>query len=125
MASIVRALSMTFVLATSGLVVAGCAGDGSGNIFSTGSLGTSGTSAAAESKIDPACTTLSAQIDTLKGVADKVAQAAVKKYKMTTADLAKADQLNKANADFQAKCSSLTPKSAMAVSAPGRSTSTQ
>jgi hypothetical protein len=118
---------MTFVLAASGLVVTGCAGDGSGNIFSTGSVGTSGTTAAAESKIDPACTTLSAQIDTLRkeGVADKVAQAAVKKYKMTTADLAKADQLNKANADFQAKCSSLSAKSAMAVSSPGRSTSTQ
>jgi hypothetical protein len=124
MASIVRTLGMTFILATSGLAITGCAGDGSGNIFSTGSLGTS---AAAEPKADPICTTLAAQIDTLRkeGVADKIAQAAVKKYKMTTADLAKADQLNKANADFQAKCSSFPPKSAMADSAPAKSASTQ
>jgi hypothetical protein len=123
MASIVRTLGMTFILATSGLVVTGCAGDGSGNIFSTASLGT----AAAEAKVDPICTTLAAQIDTLRkeGVADKIAQAAVKKYKMTTADLAKADQLNKANADFQAKCSSVPPKSAMADSAPAKSASAQ
>lgn len=63
-------------------------------------------------KVDPACITLTAQIDTLRkdGIAEKIEKAANKKYRMTPLDLAKADQLNKANADFQARCSTLTPK---------------
>jgi hypothetical protein len=43
-------------------------------------------------------------------VADKIEKAAVKKYKMTNADLAKADQLTKANAEFQLRCSTITPR---------------
>jgi hypothetical protein len=68
-------------------------------------------------KVDPACTTLVSQIDGLKkdGVADKVAQAAAKKYKMNAADLTKADQLNKANGEFQAKCAA-GPKPAQTAS---------
>lgn len=63
-------------------------------------------------KVDPACVTLTAQIDALRkdGVQEKIEKAAAKKYKMTALDLAKADQLNKANADFQARCSTLAPR---------------
>ena len=88
-----------------GLALAGCAESGlSGSNLTTASVG-----ATATAKADPACTPLSQQINALRseGIADKVAKASAKKYKMTTADLAKADQLNKANADFQAKCSTL------------------
>lgn len=74
-------------------------------------------------KTDPACMTLASQIDGLKkeGIADKVAQASVKKYKMTTADLAKADQLNRTNTEFQSKCSTVKPAqtaSAAPIAAP-------
>jgi hypothetical protein len=92
-------------------LLAGCAEDSS--LFS----GTSNLTTASISdsqKADPACISLASQIDTLKkeGVADKVAQASIKKYKLTPADLTKADQLNRSNAEFQAKCSSVKPGAA-------------
>jgi hypothetical protein len=109
MSFLLRASSQAVVLA--GVVLAGCAGEGNDNIFTTGALGTEQT-AAAEPKVDPACVTLAARIDGLRkeGVADKIEKAAVKKYKMTHSDLTKADQLTKANADFQLRCSTITPK---------------
>jgi hypothetical protein len=65
---------------------------------------------------------LNQQIETLRrdGVHTKVENAAAKKYKLTAADIAKADQLNKANADFQAKCGPRLPITAAA--APGQGT---
>jgi hypothetical protein len=118
------------VLVLAGLLLAGCAADGSPNFFTTGALGTSETTAAAEPKVDPACVSLVSRIEALRkeGVAEKIEKAAAKKYKMTSADLAKADQLTKANADFQLRCSTIMPKpmqaqvssspSAVAVAAP-------
>jgi hypothetical protein len=105
-----RASSQVLVLA--GLLLAGCAADGSNNLFTTGALGTAETAAAPESKVDPACVSLVSRIEGLRkeGVADKIEKAAVKKYKMTNADLAKADQLTKANAEFQLRCSTITPR---------------
>lgn len=111
MTSIVRASSKALVLA--GVLLAGCAGEGNENMFTTGALGTSQpATAAAESKVDPACVALTARIDALRreGVVDKVEKAALKKYKMTQADLSKADQLNKANGEFQSRCANPTPK---------------
>jgi len=100
------------VLVLAGLLLAGCAADGSNNLFTTGALGTSETAAAPEPKVDPACVSLVSRIEGLRkeGVADKIEKAAVKKYKMTNADLAKADQLTKANAEFQLRCSTITPR---------------
>lgn len=94
-------------------VLAGCA---DGNIIGGGTMTTQAVPAAPV--VEPACTQLSAQIDTLRkdGIADKVEKAAAKKHKMTAAELAKAAELNKANADFQAKCSTV-PKSAMQTAA--------
>jgi cell division septation protein DedD len=118
------------VLVLTGLLLAGCAADGSPNFFTTGALGTSDTTAAAEPKVDPACVSLVSRIEALRkeGVAEKIEKAAAKKYKMTSADLAKADQLTKANADFQLRCSTIMPRpmqaqvssspSAVAVAAP-------
>jgi hypothetical protein len=93
-----------------GMALAGCANDGllGSSNFSTGSVPET-------PKVDPACVMLTAQIDTLRkeGIADKVERAAAKRYKMMVADLVKADQLNKANAEFQLKCSTITPRAAM------------
>ena len=101
-------------------LLAGCAEDSS--VFSgTSNLTTA--SVAESQKSDPACVSLASQIESLKkeGIADKVAQASIKKYKLTTADLTKADQLNRSNTEFQAKCSTVKPStsSQSAAVAPG------
>lgn len=95
-----------------GFMLAGCAGDN--GPFTTGSVGP--TAAAPEPAVDPACVTLAARLDTLRkeGIADKIEKAAAKKYKMTQADLSKADQLTKVSAEFQNRCSTITPKPATA-----------
>jgi hypothetical protein len=97
------------------LALAGCA---DGQMFSTANLTTA--SVPETPKVDPACVSLSAQIDQLRreGVADKIEKAAMKKYKLTAADTLKVDQLTKANADFQAKCSAAGTRSASAGAAP-------
>lgn len=83
--------------------LAGCAADGT----LSGDLATSSVNGQPQqAKADPTCAPLVAHIDELRreGIAEKIEKAANKKYKMTTADLVKADQLNKANNEFQAKC---------------------
>ena len=114
MSSMIRAVAKAIALAGVAVALAGCAGDGSDSIFTTGALGSS------EPKIDPMCMTLASRIETLRkeGIAEKIEKAAAKKYKMTQSDLNKADQLTKANADFQLRCSTIMPKSAMAEPAP-------
>ena len=109
MASITRASSLALVLA--GAMLAGCASEGNEGFFTTGALGTQQTAAAPEPKVDPACIALTSRIDTLRkeGIAEKIEKASAKKYKMTQADLAKADLLNKANAEFQQRCSTVPP----------------
>lgn len=101
--------------------LAGCAG--ADNPLTTASVQPVAETSAA-TKVDPACVTLTSQIDQLRkeGVADKIEKAAAKKYKMTPADLAKANELNRANADFQARCSTITPRPAQqaAVAAPAQ-----
>lgn len=104
---------------TATVSLAGCAGGDLNDFMSTGSITgeSEKTNIAQQTKVDPACVTLISQIDTLRkeGVQAKVEQAATKKYKLTKAELAKADQLNKANADFQAKCSTLSPPASLAA----------
>jgi hypothetical protein len=96
------------------LALAGCA-----NMEGFGNSSMTTASVAPQPKIDPACIVLASQIDTLRGegVPDKIAKAATNKYKMKSADLVKADQLNKANAEFQAKCSTLPPRPDQSASA--------
>ena len=112
-------VAATLILATG--LLAGCADSSSLFGGSTSNLTTQSTAApvvVAVPKYDPACPSLASQIEGLRkeGVADKIEKAALKKYKMTSADLAKADQLNKSNADFQGKCS--TYKTTVAQAAP-------
>ena len=106
MSLMLRASSKGLVLAgtLTVLALAGCAADGS-NIFTTGALGSP------DSKVDPECVTLASRIETLRreGIAEKLEKAAANKYKMTHADLVKADQLTKTNAEFQQRCSTAVP----------------
>jgi len=114
-----RSSASSTALLLIGFALAGCAGEGTDGLFTTGSLSGTATAAAAP---NPACVTLAASIDGLRkeGIADKIEKAATKKYKMTATDLRKADQLTKANAEFQQRCSTVPPKpaSAQAPSAP-------
>ncbi len=100
------------MFALGALALGGCANDG---MMGSSSLTTA--SVQEQPRVDPACTALSAQIDALKkeGIADKIEKAAAKKYKMTAADLTRADQLNKTNAEFQGKCSTVPLRSAQAT----------
>jgi len=95
-------------------MIAGCANDGT---LATGGLNTSSIDQTGASKQDPACLTLAAQIEALNrdGTVDKVSKAAAKKYKLKTEDLAKADELNKANTEFQTKCSAYPPRPVVAT----------
>jgi hypothetical protein len=111
-----KARSGSTAVVFAALLAAGCANDGSlTNGLSTSSIDSGSTAQA--SKQDPACMTLAAQIEALNrdGTADKVSKAAAKKYKLKTEDLAKADELNKANTEFQAKCSPYPPKPVVAT----------
>lgn len=100
-----------------GLLV-GCAENGS---LTTGSLNPSVVDPKQVAETKQACATLAAQIEGLnnEGISEKVEKAAAKKYKMKTADLAKASELNKANADFQAKCSNYPAETIAAAPKPG------
>lgn len=109
MASIIHATSLA-VTTSLALMLGGCANDGS-STFGSSMFGATTTASIPEKpRTDPACFSLTSQIDALKkeGIAEKVEKAAAKKYKMTAADLNKAAQLNRSNAEFQAKCSTLT-----------------
>lgn len=83
------------------VLLAGCSSDGTflGSPITTGSIQQA-------QAIDPACVSLTAEIDGLmkEGVPEKVEKAAASKYRLKKADLAKADRLNKANAEFQNRC---------------------
>lgn len=100
------------------VMLGGCAQDGT---LLTGSLNTSAIDQAQQApKQNPLCVTLASQIEALNkdGVSEKVSKAAAKKYKLKHADLAKVDELNKANAEFQAKCSEYPPAPVVAEAAP-------
>lgn len=117
---LVRTLLVSSCFAAAALV-SGCA-DTSSLFGNSANLTTSSVTPVSAPKADPACTALTAQIDSLRkeGIAEKIEKASLKKYKMTTAELVKADQLNKSNADFQTKCTSYKPSMASAapISAP-------
>lgn len=108
--------AIAFVLVS--LVAGGCAENGT---LLTGSLNPSVVDPAAQqvAQANPVCVTLASQIEALNkdGVAEKVSKAAAKKYKLKHADLAKVDELNKANTEFQAKCSGYPPAPVVAEAA--------
>jgi hypothetical protein len=100
-------------------LLAGCSSDGGilGTSLTTQSIGTnaSATTVAAAPKIDPACYTLSQRIDTLRkdGLTERLEKASAGKsqtVQIKRASLAQAAELDKANAEFQAKCSAFGPR---------------
>jgi hypothetical protein len=128
-----RRYTLALVALSTGLM-AGCASD-SGGLFGPGGVTTSSVSpaaapmpaatAAAAQKVDPTCVALTAQIDGLRkeGVAERIEKVSTGKTKSVSIKrdaLAKMIELDKANAEFVQKCSTLTPKSAQtaAVAAP-------
>jgi hypothetical protein len=118
-------MKLKSVIAASAVVLsvslAGCASDGS-LALSTGSIGESAN--AAESKIDPVCVTLMARIDQLRkeGTPERLAKIATGKTKTANVKreaLARMTELDKANAEFQQKCSTLaTPAPAKPTASP-------
>lgn len=101
-------------------LAAGCAADGSGAL-STASVAPE--KVAAAPKVDPACVSLATQIDSLRteGTVERLEKAAAGKtssVQVKRASLAKQAELNKANADFQAKCGPQMPKAQTAQAAP-------
>lgn len=103
------------------VALSGCAADGT---LSTDLSTSSVNGQAQQATTDPTCAPLVSYIDELRreGIAEKIEKAANKKYKMTTADLVKADQLNKANTEFQAKCA---PRPVQAAAKPVAAASAQ
>lgn len=101
---------MAVATAAVGLLLSGCANDGT---LTTAAITPKPAQTAAAA--DPACSALSAQISTLRGegTVDRLEKAASGKGKTVQVKrdaLAKQAELNKANADFQAKCATITPK---------------
>lgn len=103
-----RSISATLLTLGAALALSACANDG----MLTGS----GATAALPEKprVDASCAPLAARIDELRreGVAERVEQAAAGKGTTVSVkrdSLAKVAELNKANADYQQRCSTYTP----------------
>lgn len=102
--------------------VGGCASD---NQLSTASLNQS-----AQAQIDPTCVALANEISSLRseGTVDRLEQAASGKSKnvqVKRAALAKQAELNKANAEFQAKCGPKIPQATTAQAPTPQTPATQ
>jgi hypothetical protein len=98
-------------------LLAGCADDGTLSPSGVNTSSIEQQNKQASKSQDAVCLTLASQIEALngEGVPDKVSKAAAKKYKLKPTDLAKADELNKANTEFQAKCSNFPPRPTVAA----------
>ncbi len=107
---------LAIAVSLSALALAGCAN--SSNPLTTASL--ADTKVAQKSAFDPACVGLTAKIDGLRKEGTMARLAKVSKGRSNTTRvkrtaLAKAAELDQANAQFQAKCSTVKP--AMSASA--------
>jgi hypothetical protein len=95
-----------------------CSSDGSliGSSLTTSSVSAPQTTAQASApQVDPACASLAARIDALRreGVTERIEKASVGKtpnVSVKRTSLAQAAELDKANAEFQARCSTLGPR---------------
>lgn len=110
------------------LIVGGCSSTGNpfGDAFTTQGLQTQPPPATVVQapKIDPVCYSLQQRIDTLRkdGVSDRIEKASVGKTSTVAVKrtaLAQAAELDKANAEFQARCSAFGPRPMQAQLAPG------
>lgn len=113
-----KARSNAILAAAAACILAGCSQNGTlSSPFNTGSIDPQKQAAdtQAAKSAEALCLTLASQIEALntEGVPDKVTKAAAKKYSLKAADLKKVDELNKANVEFQTKCSSYPPRVAV------------
>lgn len=125
--------STALILAALGAAaLGGCSSSGDGlfgNAFTTQAINGSASTnaqalatAATTPKTDPACYTLAQRIDMLRkdGITDRLEKASVGKstsVQVKRASLAQAAELDKANAEFQARCSTL-PRPAQTAAIP-------
>lgn len=109
--------------------LAGCAADGGLDLMTTGSIGNQATETAVAKApaIDPACVELTAKIDQLRkeGTPERLAKVAEGKSKTANVKrdaLARMAELDAANQEFQARCSTIGASSAQAAAAPAATT---
>src|SRR5690606_34761387 len=106
------------LLLSTSLALGGCASDGS-SLLTTGSLAANDTKVASSERISPECMQLMSTIQELRqeGTPERVEKISTGKsatVKVKRTALAKMTELDKANAEFQMKCSKLAPTSAAA-----------
>lgn len=109
------------LLLSSALALGGCASDGS-SLLTTGSLAATDTKVANSERISPECMQLMSTIQELRkeGTPERVEKISTGKSSTVSIKrtaLAKLTELDKANAEFQMKCSKLAPP-AEAAAAP-------
>lgn len=125
-------LTIIGIALTAGLLSA-CSSDNTllGSALTTSSVDPAAQTKTAAAKIDPVCVQLATHIDALRkdGVVERVEQASAGKGKTVQVkreSLVKMAELQKANADFQAKCSTVpmatTQASSTAPAAPATQT---
>lgn len=110
------------IAAVGSVALAGCSGGGSilpASLTTQSISGSASTNAqqqvAATPKVDPACYTLAQRIEMIRrdGVTERLEKASAGKgtsVSVKRASLAQAAELDKANAEFQARCSTLGPR---------------
>lgn len=101
------------------LALGGCAADGT-SLLTTGSLGGNDAKVAESDRISPECMKLMAKIQELRqeGTPDRVEKISNGKgatVNIKRSALAKLTELDKANTEFQMKCSKLAPTTAAAT----------
>lgn len=108
----------TAVVLTGSLALAACAGS---DFLGSGTSQMTTASVPTTAQVDPACVALAAHINSLHsgGIAAKIEKAAAKKYRMKPADIAKANELTKVNAEFRDKCSKVPRATVTAQATPG------
>lgn len=105
------------------MAVGGCAADGT-SLLTTGSLaGTETKVAESSQRISPECMSLMAKIQELRqeGTPERIEKISTGKSSTVSikrAALAKLTELDKANVEFQMKCSKLAPTATTAMAAP-------
>lgn len=111
------------LLLSSALALGGCASDGS-SLLTTGSLAADDTKVASSERISPECMKLMTTIQELRqeGTPERVEKISAAGKSSTVnikrTALAKLTELDKANAEFQMKCSKLAPTAAQAAPVP-------
>jgi len=123
-----KAIAMTVALGAA--LLSGCANDG--GLLSTGALATASVAEPAQSKqpaVDPQCVALLTRIEALRKEGtperiEKVAAGESATAQVKRASLSKIVELDKANADYQARCSTLTPQQQAAAAAQAASATT-